>query len=164
MKNGIPEPGFRFGDFFVAAEVVDSTEIVAGAAGLDFEEAPDLREIDFGRWEQMTFEEISASEPELVDRWAAWDEDFAFLEGESLRDFSERVRRAAERMVGDAASRILAVTHGGVIRAMICHLLGLSMSQYLLFDVRPASLTTIQVFDGRGVLMELRNPPQMVDE
>ncbi len=141
-----------------------TADIVTCAVGLDFEEIPDLCEIDFGRWEQMTFEEISASEPELVSRWAAWDEGFSFPEGESLRDFAGRVRRAADHMVRNGASRVLAVTHGGVIRAMICHLLGLSMSQYLLFDVKLASLTTIEVFDGRGVLKELRSPPRIGSE
>jgi alpha-ribazole phosphatase len=141
-----------------------TAEIVIGATGLDIEENPDLREIDFGRWEQRTFQEISASEPELVERWAAWEEDFSFPEGESLREFAGRVRHAADYMMGTGTSRVLAVTHGGVIRAMICHLLGLSMSQYLLFDIKPASLTTIEVFDGRGVLIELRNPPQMAEK
>ncbi len=141
-----------------------TAKIVAGASGPGIEVVPDLREIDFGRWEGMTFEEISASEPELVDRWAAWDEDFAFPDGESLQDFLKRVRRAAMRLVEDTASRILAVTHGGVIRVMICHLLGLSESRHLLFDIKPASLTTIELFDGHGVLTELRNPPQATDE
>jgi alpha-ribazole phosphatase len=135
--------------------------VVSRAVGLSVEEVADLREIDFGRWEKMTFAEISASEPApLIDRWAAWDEDFSFPGGESLRDFVERVRRAAKLITESAASRILAVTHGGVIRAMICHLLGLPESQYLLFDIKPASLTTIEIFDGRGVLTELVNPPQ----
>jgi len=31
---------------------------------------PDLREIDFGRWETWTFAEAAAQDPSLVDRWA----------------------------------------------------------------------------------------------
>lgn len=138
-----------------------TAEIVAGAAGLSVEVAPELREIDFGRWEGMSFEEVAASDPELVNRWAAWEEDFAFPEGEPLRGFFNRVKRGADRMLADSAQRILAVTHGGVIRAMICHLLGLHPRQYLLFDVKPASLTTIDVFDGRGVLTGLNIGPHM---
>ena len=32
---------------------------------------------------------------------------------------------------------VLVVAHGGVVRALICHLLGLAASNYLLFDIQP---------------------------
>ncbi len=41
-------------------------------ADLPVEIDDDLREIDFGRWENRRFEEVSAAEPELVGRWAAF--------------------------------------------------------------------------------------------
>ena len=47
---------------------------------------------------------------------------------------------------------MLAVTHGGVIRAMICHLLGLEPRHYVLFEVDYAAAVVIDLFDGRGVL------------
>jgi alpha-ribazole phosphatase/probable phosphoglycerate mutase len=47
---------------------------------------------------------------------------------------------------------VLAVSHAGVIRALVCHYLGLRPSQYVLFDVGHASITLIHLFDGRGVL------------
>lgn len=138
-----------------------TADIVGREIGLAFDVDPDLREIDFGRWEGMSFDEIAASDPEMVRRWAAWEKDFAFPEGESVRDFLERVKRATNRMVTDSASRILLVTHGGVIRATICNLLGLRDSQHLLFGIAPASVTTIELFDGRGVLTGLNSCPYM---
>ena len=138
-----------------------TAEILAKAMGLTIEADPDLREVDFGRWEGLSFEEISASDPEMVKRWASWDEDFAFPEGESIREFLMRVRSAGDRMVADSDETILAVTHGGFIRAMICHLLGLSDRQYVMFDVKRASLTTIEVIDGRGVLTGLSALPHL---
>ena len=138
-----------------------TAEILTEAVGLTIEIDPDLREVDFGRWEGLSFEEISASDPEMVKRWASWDEDFAFPEGESVRDFLMRLRSAADRMTAGSDETILAVTHGGFIRAMICHLLGLSDHQYVLFDVRRASLTAIEVIGGRGVLTGLNVSPHL---
>jgi len=126
-------------------------------AGISAEVDQDLREVDFGRWEGKTFDEAAASDPELVGSWSAFDQDFAFPDGESIGDFLARVRRAADRMVAEASEVVLAVTHAGVIRAVICYLLGLQPWQYVLFDVRPASLTTIQVFAGKGVLTGLND-------
>jgi len=127
----------------------------AELAGLPTEIEPDLREVDFGQWEGMTFAEIAAADPEGAERWATFDLDFAFPGGDRLDDFLSRVSDLAGRLAADPAQRIAVVTHGGVIRAMICHLLGLDRKSYVLFDVRPASLTTIDLFGGKGVLSGL---------
>jgi broad specificity phosphatase PhoE len=112
----------------------------------------DLREIDFGRWENRTFADVAAAEPDMVARWAEYDPAFAFPGGESLESFQARVSHAAGRLAGDPAGTVLVVSHAGVIRALVCHYLGLRPSQYVLFDVGHASITLIRLFDGRGVL------------
>ena len=127
----------------------------AELAGLPAEVDPDLREVDFGQWEGMTFAEVAASDPQGAERWAAFNLDFAFPGGDRLDDFLSRVSALAGRLAADPVQRIAVVTHGGVIRAMICHLLGLDRKSYVLFDVQPASLTTIDLFGSTGVLSGL---------
>ena len=51
---------------------------------------------------------------------------------------------------------MLVVTHGGVIRTMLCCLLGLELQKYVAFDVGYAALAVIDLFDGRGVLTALK--------
>jgi len=122
---------------------------------IGFEIDRDLREIDFGQWEGMSFDDIVKTSPDLVQKWAAFDPDFAFPGGERIGDFLERIRRVAERVSDDPADTILLCTHSGVIRTMICHFLKLKPWQYILFTVKPASLTTIELFDNGGVLSGL---------
>jgi broad specificity phosphatase PhoE len=113
---------------------------------------PDLREIDFGRWENRTLAEVAAAEPDLVARWADYDPTFAFPGGEGLDGFQARVLRVAGRLAGDPAGTVLVVSHAGVIRALVCHYLGLPLSQYELFHMAHASITLIHLFDGRAML------------
>ena len=40
---------------------------------------------------------------------------------------------------------------------MICRLLGLPPRDYLLFDTRCASLSVVDIFDGKGVLAGLND-------
>jgi alpha-ribazole phosphatase len=120
-----------------------------------FELDVDLREIDFGRWENRRFAEVSAEDPTTVQQWAEFAPEFTFPGGESMQDFGNRVCRAADRLVRQDAETVLAVTHGGVIRAMICHLLGLAPRQYVLFDIGYAATAVVDLFDGRGVLAGL---------
>ena len=121
----------------------------------------DLREIDFGRWENHSFDELPDEDRPLVDRWAAFDADFAFPGGESLQGFFARVAAAADRMVRDPADTVLAVAHGGVIRATICRLLGLPPRNYALFEVDYAAVVVLRLYDGKGVLAFSRSdePP-----
>jgi len=124
----------------------------------------DLREIDFGRWEKRTFSEAAAMEPALVQRWADFDMGFTFPGGENVGEFMGRVRAAAERLVRAQQQTVLVVAHGGVIRTMICHLLGIELRKYLAFDVPYLTMVVIDLFDGRGVLSALWPPERKEDD
>ena len=114
-----------------------------------------LREIDFGEWERRTFEDIARDHPAQVAQWAAFAPAFTFPGGENLAHFVQRVRGAAEYLRHTDARTVLAITHGGVIRLMLCHLLGLDLRKYVVFDVGYASLAVIDVFEDGGVLTAL---------
>ena len=122
-----------------------------------FEIDDNLREIDFGRWEEMSFAEIAAANPAAVDRWAALDEDFTFPDGEGIRAFRERIQAAAEQIIADPAGTVVLFAHGGVIRFLICHFLGLPDRHHLLFDIRPASISEIRIEGGKGILTLLND-------
>jgi broad specificity phosphatase PhoE len=132
-----------------------------------------LREIDFGRWELQTFTDIAAQDKELLAAWNQQYLDFVFPEGEAVAAFIERVKAMltlfsgmesntdtntntnTDTGINTGTDTVAVVTHGGVIRTMICLALGLSPRNYLLFDVQPASLTVLDLFSEGGVLRGL---------
>lgn len=133
-----------------------------GLSGLDLvcRQDEDLREIDFGRWEALSFAEISRDYPLEVDRWARLERDFRFPDGEAYTDFLHRIQKAAERIARTAASQnepVAVFAHGGVIRALICQWLGLPAKHYLLFEIDHASISAVRLFGDQGVLMRLND-------
>ena len=131
----------------IALEPLDqSFDIVSG-----------LREIDFGSWEGKTFAEISRADSSAVERWSNFDSDFVFPGGEAMASFTQRVRDLAQRIASDPAETVVAVTHGGIIRFLICHYLGLDLRHYLLFDVQHASLSALNLYEQKGVLTRLND-------
>ena len=132
-----------------------TAEAICESTSLRIEFDEDLCEVDFGEWEGKAFDEIAAEDPAMVDRWAEFSDDFTFPGGESVGGFLSRIHRAADRLAKDSADVVLVVTHAGVMRGMICHFLGLPSSNYLLFGVRHATCTTIELADGKGVLSGL---------
>lgn len=77
---------------------------------------PQLRELDFGAWEGLTFDEIKARYPELQTSWLACPTEVSPPGGETLSQLTKRVRQALEPYL---RSNVVIVTHGGVIAAIL---------------------------------------------
>ncbi|HHL35678.1 MAG TPA: hypothetical protein ENJ30_15070 [Desulfobulbaceae bacterium] len=116
-----------------------------------------LREIDFGRWEMKTFTELIKEGADI----SAWQEyyHFCFPGGESIADFVTRLQTLADdwrhQAEKDKDRQLLIVSHGGVIRTMLCLLLGIDHKNYLLFDIGYGSWTTVSLHSQGGVLTGL---------
>ncbi len=132
-----------------------TAEIIKANLNLPVHFNPDLKEVNFGDWEGLSFWEITALWPEQVTQWARFDADFTFPGGESFIDFLTRVDRVAKTLTAAPEETILVCTHGGMIRSLICHFLRLQPQDYILFKIKPASLTTIELSGGNGILSGL---------
>ena len=152
MMGRLPEARFVSSPLTRARE---TAETAVGGAQVAVETDPDLQEMDFGEWEGLTYDEVATRYPELVAGWSEFRPDFGFPGGETLADFASRIERVARALADPDAATVVAFTHGGVIRALICHFLGLSLRDYLLFDVSPGSVATLRLWAERGVLAGL---------
>lgn len=117
----------------------------------------DLREIDFGRWEGLSFDQINKQDPVAVKRWVNDFMGFEFPGGEAISRFAERVEAVGTRIIESHEEHIVIFSHGGVIRFLICILLGLSPENHLLFKVRTGSVTAIDIFEKKGVLVGIND-------
>jgi broad specificity phosphatase PhoE len=88
---------------------------------------PDFREIDFGRWEGLTAQEIEARDPVLYRAWREHAPDFEFPGGERRAAFRDRVARGFAELVRTRAENAFVVTHRGVIRALAEQLTGVPL-------------------------------------
>lgn len=118
-------------------------------------ENSNLKEIDFGSWEGLTFDDISFRWPEKVNDWSNWSNEFTFPEGESIESFLARVYEVKKCIDDFQETDILVVTHGGIIRHLICLYLGLPPEKYLLFNVKAGHFATLELYSEGGVLTAL---------
>jgi broad specificity phosphatase PhoE len=139
------------------------------ACGTPLRVLDELAEIDFGRAEGLTWAELRAlgievCYPSTVLRAQRADDALGgpvggpvALGGEAWGAFMDRVRTAA-RVIESAAPRVAVVTHGGVIRALLTHWLGLDDAAAWRFAVPGATIATLTLRDGVGVLESLLPP------
>jgi alpha-ribazole phosphatase len=86
---------------------------------------PALREIYFGQWEGLTWNEIERADATYAQRWLAEYPNLPSPNGENLRDFEDRVLSEVESlMIRAQGKHIAVVTHAGVLRTLLCKLCG----------------------------------------
>lgn len=111
----------------------------------------DLAEQHFGDWQGMKYTDIAALQANAFHRFWLAPADMAPPGGESFLDLVDRSTRAIQRLTEEYAGRdVIAVTHGGTIRAALAMALGLEPEAALAFSIDNLSLTRIERFDGPG--------------
>lgn len=100
-----------------------------------------LKELNFGDWELQNWSNIPR---EAFDRWA---DDYANLappQGETFAELQTRGVHFLEEMLQTYPNgHIAAVSHGGMIRAMLAHTLKIPLKSLFRFVVDYASVTTL---------------------
>jgi broad specificity phosphatase PhoE len=82
-------------------------------------------EVNFGRWEGLTREEIEALDPHLFRRWRESLGDFTYPDGDRVSDFRARVAATWRELESTAPPRVLVVAHRGVISIIVAEALRL---------------------------------------
>jgi broad specificity phosphatase PhoE len=124
--------------------------IVASQTGVDLTIDDDLAEIDFGAAEGLTFDEAKIAGVD-IDLLGGPPESAPFRDGETWRSFAARIDAAADR-IETSGGRIAVIAHGGVVRSLISHWLGLPDKAAWRFAVPNASVATMTLWDGTGTL------------
>ena len=107
---------------------VETADVVAAPHGLEPTPVEALREVDVGSWQGLTRTEIESRYPEQFRRWLGFEQ--GWEDGETYEEMGVRVVRAlSELSARHGGERILALTHGGPIRAAIAAASGISHSE-----------------------------------
>lgn len=126
--------------------------LIGEAAGVAVRTDDRLMELDFGAAEGLTYDEVRAAGLEFDYR----NPDAPVAPGgESRAHIEQRAARFCDEMVADGGRHVV-VTHGGVFRASLVHLMGLASTDIWAFHIRNAQMAHVRVVDGHGMLEEYR--------
>jgi alpha-ribazole phosphatase len=114
---------------------------------------PDFREINFGRWEGLTWEEIEKQFPGELDARFKDLVNYRMPDGESLTDLHLRVSTKLHEILDrKGVSSVLLVAHGGVNRVILCEAFGLSLENLLRIEQDYGCLNIIDYFENTTVV------------
>jgi len=125
---------------------VNTARVIGALSGLKPEVTDLLREINFGQWEGLTYDEIEDGWGSSIRLWLDDPFNKAAPGGETLGQVCERMKNFLGRLSDQFSDgqRIVAVSHGGSIRALLYHVLDLDKKSFWDIKIDNASVSLIR--------------------
>ena len=113
------------------SRAVETAEAIARCQDREVQILDGLIDIDFGRWQGVSHEEVREKYGELYRQWKDTPHLVRFPGGESLEEVRERSLRAIhEAILNHAEETLVMVSHRVVNKIVLCGLLGLDNSHF----------------------------------
>lgn len=143
-----------------------TAEAVAKTHNLAVMACPEIREMDFGQCEGLTFAQVEKRYPDVARLWLARSPMLSYPGGESLEHFAQRVNSLSVRLQKHKATdTIVLAAHLGSLRLLLCGLLGILRQHWWQFQLDYASSSTVDTqprgvnpdSDGQAMLISLND-------
>jgi len=131
----------------------ETAEIIGRSLNLPVITDSRLRELSFGRWEGMTFNEVYQEYREEFDNWYNNTSEFKVPGGESFNELVTRVMQSLQEIAAKHSGTVVVATHGGVIMALLYHLGaasdlwqgGVEPGSISFFEFKQANIQSVQI-------------------
>jgi alpha-ribazole phosphatase len=133
-------------------------QIIARDHDVEVFQLPELRELNFGTWEGLSFTELTEQFPEEAAKRKTDILNYQIPKGETILGFSKRINACLNSILAGNHDRdILIVGHKGVNRVILCHLLELDLSNVFLFEQDYGCLNMIDFLHDNAKVIKLIN-------
>ena len=130
---------------------IETAEPIARDRGLRVEPLMELIEVDFGAWTGARFEAL-AQDPQWT-RFNRQRSMAAVPGGERAADVQARIARAIDETAARHPNQtVVFVTHADIIRLAILHVAGAPLDFIHRFEIAPASITALDLYEDGTVL------------
>ncbi|WP_304969411.1 histidine phosphatase family protein [Romboutsia ilealis] len=136
----------------------DTVKKLSKLKSIEIIEKESLKEISFGDFERLTFDEIKNKYPKEFQDMIEKGYEYKYPNGESLIDSYNRVCIELDNIISNNDNRtILICSHGGTIRNIITYLISNSYKYHWNFKIDNGSVTILEIQDGFTVITAMNN-------
>ena len=136
----------------------DTVKKLSELKSIEIIEKESLKEISFGDFEGLTFNEIKDKYPKEFQGMIQKGYEYKYPNGESLIDSYNRVCIELDNIISNNDNRtILICSHGGTIRNIINYLISNSYKYHWNFKIDNGSVTILEIQDGFTVITAMNN-------
>lgn len=147
-------------DAFYASDLnraMDTAAAVASSFHQEVQPVKELREIHFGKWEGLTYQEICAGWPKESKNFFSDPEQADIPDGETFTEVQNRGVQAVLKIAALHPEQTVAITaHGGILRTILAEALHMPM-QYMWTMRQDNTAVNIIHYDENYRMIELLN-------
>ena len=122
-----------------------TAELLAEGRAIPVRVKPELREIDLGAWEGLPRREVAERQPTEYEQRGRDIENFRPPGGESFADLKRRVLCFWQSAIEASGPGTVAIAaHAGVNRVILCHVLGMPLSNLFRLSQQTGCLNVIE--------------------
>ncbi len=132
------------------SRTMETARIINRRRGLEIKVMQDLKEMDFGKWEGMKFEEINSTYNIDYQKWLEDPYHNRPTGGEDFQELTDRTTAAIDRIVAENSdgSSVAVSTHGGVILSLLVHWLQIPLDRWKSIIQRQAAINIAVIDKG----------------
>ena len=135
-----------------------TVEEIAQERNMEIIEKDTLKEISFGDFEGLDFNEIKDRYPDEFQKMIDEGYNYRYPNGESLVDSYNRVVKEIKDIVNNNDNKnILICSHGGTIRNILTYLISNSYNYHWNFRIDNCSVTTLEIDNGFAVINNMND-------
>jgi broad specificity phosphatase PhoE len=136
-----------------------TAQFVSHLHNLPIQTEKDLRELDHGALEGLTFNEIRETFPVFIQKWRTEPAEIDVPSGERLVDVAQRTWNGLDRIMRRHKSddTIVVVSHNFPILSVLCRISGVNLNQYRTFHLDPCGITRLNHFGGNWSITQINN-------
>lgn len=134
-----------------------TAECIAQHHALPIIRKKELREINFGVWEGLTYHEIMETWPQILSTMYSQPGKTCPPQGENYDRVRRRVIKVLQQCIAKHQNETIAiVSHGGTMRVILCAALGIGLDKMWFITQDNTAINIIQYFDHQ-VMVSLVN-------
>lgn len=117
-----------------------------------------LMDLDYGRWQMRTHDELRTEAPEAFNLWHTAPHLLRFPDGESLQDLLARTANALRAVLTrHPTDAVVMVGHDSVNRALLLQLLDQPLASYWKLAQDPCCLNEVLIDNGRVLVLRVND-------
>ena len=129
---------------------IDTANIINKTKNLKIIARENLKEINFGKWEGMKFDEINRMFHEDYQKWLGDPYNNCPTGGESFKQVKERTAAEIDNIVNENEDdcSVAVITHGGVILSLLVHWLQIPLPRWKSIIQRQGAINIVVIDKG----------------
>lgn len=134
-----------------------TAECIGEKHNLSVTAIPELREMNFGEWEGLTFEGMNSLVKDERSTLFSHPDEVIIPGGETFREVKERAMKALTKLVAQHPDQtIVVVSHGATIRTILCAVLNIHLNHLWKIKQDNTAINMLEFYD-ENIMVSLVN-------